>query len=78
LSKAEALRRARLELRSDPRYAHPYYWAPFVLLGRGEDGVELAAPAVRPGVVTAAVALLLVFVAVPLWWRYRRRASSRG
>lgn len=34
--KAEALRLAKVELRSDPRYAHPYYWAPFVLLGRGE------------------------------------------
>jgi hypothetical protein len=28
-------------VRSDPRFAHPYYWAPFVLLGRGEDGIEL-------------------------------------
>jgi Flp pilus assembly protein TadD len=28
---AEALRRATAALRADPRFAHPYYWAPFVL-----------------------------------------------
>ncbi len=31
--KAEALRRAKLELMKNPRYAHPYFWAPFVLIG---------------------------------------------
>jgi CHAT domain-containing protein len=30
---AEALRRASLKLRKDPRYRHPFYWAPFVLVG---------------------------------------------
>ena len=30
---AEALRRASLRLRQDPRYRHPFYWAPFVLVG---------------------------------------------
>jgi len=28
-----ALNRARLALLDDPRYAHPYYWSPFVTLG---------------------------------------------
>ncbi|HEY0142403.1 MAG TPA: CHAT domain-containing protein [Thermoanaerobaculia bacterium] len=32
-SKPEALHRAQLRLRKDPRYAHPFYWAPFVVLG---------------------------------------------
>jgi CHAT domain-containing protein len=31
--KGEALRRAQLATMSDPRFAHPYYWAPFVILG---------------------------------------------
>jgi CHAT domain-containing protein/tetratricopeptide (TPR) repeat protein len=31
--KAEALREAKLELMRNPRYASPYYWAPFVLIG---------------------------------------------
>lgn len=29
----EALRRARQQLRAQTRWAHPYYWAPFVLTG---------------------------------------------
>ena len=33
-SKAEALRRAQLSLLSGgTRYAHPFYWAPFILIG---------------------------------------------
>lgn len=32
-SKPEALRRAQLALRRDPRYRHPFYWAPFVVIG---------------------------------------------
>ncbi|MBE9127121.1 MULTISPECIES: CHAT domain-containing protein [unclassified Coleofasciculus] len=34
LTKAEALRRAQLSVLQDPTYRqHPYYWAPFVLVG---------------------------------------------
>jgi len=33
VSKAEALRRAQLKLIHEGRYAHPYYWAPFILIG---------------------------------------------
>jgi hypothetical protein len=32
-SKAEALRAAALDLLHTPRYAHPYYWAGFILVG---------------------------------------------
>jgi CHAT domain-containing protein len=32
-SKAEAMRRAQLATMRDRRFAHPYYWAPFVILG---------------------------------------------
>jgi CHAT domain-containing protein/tetratricopeptide (TPR) repeat protein len=31
--KAEALRGAQLSLLRNPAYAHPYYWAPFILIG---------------------------------------------
>lgn len=31
--KSEALRRAKLKMIQDGRYAHPYHWAPFVLVG---------------------------------------------
>ncbi|BAY20062.1 tetratricopeptide domain-containing protein (plasmid) [Anabaenopsis circularis NIES-21] len=33
LTKAEALRQAQLSLKSNPKYNHPYYWAPFILVG---------------------------------------------
>lgn len=33
LTKAESLRQAQLKLLKNPLYSHPYYWAPFVLVG---------------------------------------------
>ncbi len=33
VSKAQALRQAQLSLLKSPKYQHPYYWAPFVLVG---------------------------------------------
>lgn len=38
---AEALRRAALAVKAEPRYRHPFYWAGFTLLGSG----RLPAPA---------------------------------
>ena len=32
-TKVESLRRAQLAVMHDPRFAHPYFWAPFVVLG---------------------------------------------
>ena len=32
-SKAQALRQSQLALLQDPKYEHPFYWAPFVLVG---------------------------------------------
>ena len=40
-SKAASLQEARRELRESSGYEHPYYWAPWILLGRGEDGVDV-------------------------------------
>jgi CHAT domain-containing protein len=33
ISKAKALQSARLKLMGDPRYRHPAYWSPFLLIG---------------------------------------------
>jgi len=33
ISKAEALQQAQLRLLREPKYQHPYYWAPFILIG---------------------------------------------
>jgi CHAT domain-containing protein len=31
--KAESLRAAQVALRNDPRFAFPFYWSPFILVG---------------------------------------------
>jgi CHAT domain-containing protein len=33
MSKAEALQKAQIELMRDEKYSHPYFWAPFILIG---------------------------------------------
>lgn len=33
ISKAHSLQAAQCSLAADPRYAHPAYWAPFLLIG---------------------------------------------
>ena len=33
IPKAEALRQAQISLLSNPKWQHPYYWAPFLLVG---------------------------------------------
>ena len=33
VSKAVALERAQQKVLGDPNHAHPYYWAPFLLIG---------------------------------------------
>ena len=38
IGRAEALKRAQLSLIQDdknPKFAHPFYWAPFVVVGEG-------------------------------------------
>lgn len=44
---ADALREAKLELAATPGFEHPFYWAPFVIVGGYE---EPAAPAPDPSV----------------------------
>lgn len=39
--KAEALRLSKLELIEEGNYDRPYYWAPFILIGRPGSGVTL-------------------------------------
>jgi CHAT domain-containing protein len=39
-TKADALRHAKLTLMSDPVYRHPFYWAPFIVIGDGASPVR--------------------------------------
>jgi CHAT domain-containing protein len=39
VSQAEALARAERALMEEPRHSHPYYWAPFVVVGDGGRGM---------------------------------------
>jgi CHAT domain-containing protein len=48
VSPAEALRRSALALRASPRYGHPFYWAPFMVVGDGGAAVLGGAPGVSP------------------------------
>jgi CHAT domain-containing protein len=46
MGKAAALRQAQLDIRANPDYAHPYYWAAFVL--SGDEGIPGAGPTETP------------------------------
>jgi CHAT domain-containing protein len=37
VSRSKALMQAMRTLRSDPAFAHPAFWAPFVVVGEGEN-----------------------------------------
>jgi CHAT domain-containing protein len=43
LSKAQALRAAQKEIRDNPKWAHPYYWAAFILTGDPGKASEVSA-----------------------------------
>ena len=73
VSKAEALRAARLELKQSARYRHPYYWAPYVLVGEGADGVHIPRRQWAGWLVASAVLGLLIVAG--LGWRVRRRRA---
>ena len=77
LTKAEALRQARLELRREPRYSHPYFWAPFVLVGRAGDPVAVPGDG-RPPAVPVLLTLLAAAGALAALARARRRGGVRG
>lgn len=69
-TKAEALRRARLALRDTAGYAHPYFWAAYVLIGEGADGVRFPSTARRDAMI--ALGLLTLLAVLVVAWRRRR------
>jgi len=67
-SAAAALAAAQAALRADPRTAHPFFWAGFVLIGDGEAGLPLAPRSFLarrgPQLLAGLAALLLLSVAL--------------
>jgi CHAT domain-containing protein len=47
LAKDEALRRAMAHVRGNPATSHPYYWAPFVLVGDSDNSLLASVGASR-------------------------------
>jgi CHAT domain-containing protein/Tfp pilus assembly protein PilF len=47
-TKAEALRQAKLSMLSNPETSHPYYWAPFVLVGNWQNTFNPAVNRLTP------------------------------
>jgi tetratricopeptide (TPR) repeat protein len=62
---ASALRQAQLALKADPRTAHPFYWAGFVLVGDGDVALPLT-PRPRPPWAVAAI-LVIMAGATAVW-----------
>jgi CHAT domain-containing protein/Tfp pilus assembly protein PilF len=71
--KAEALRRARLDLRGNRATRHPYYWAPWVVLGNGADRVAFPSRR-RAYLLPTALAGLASATGLAVALRRRRRA----
>ena len=72
LSKVEALRRARSDLRRDERYRHPYYWAPYILIGEAQKGVTFPASEMRVRLILG----LVLLVCISIYFMKRGFAAS--
>jgi tetratricopeptide (TPR) repeat protein len=68
---AEALRRARERLASEPQTAHPFYWAGFVVVGDG--AIVMAPERRRPAIIVWLAGVAPVLLAWPLVRSLRAR-----
>ncbi|MFZ4544929.1 MAG: CHAT domain-containing protein [Saprospiraceae bacterium] len=73
-STAEALRESKLELISqNPAYAHPKYWAPFILVGSTIDYPSLEKPLWLQLVVGFSIISILIFIFIKAYNSYLYR-----
>lgn len=75
MAPAAALRAAQNEIRSQPKWSAPYYWAGFTFQGDYDLTIRFEPPAARFGYrqLIAAVGLVLLVAATAYWFvRYRR------
>jgi CHAT domain-containing protein len=80
LGPAAALRAAQNEIRSQPQWSSPYYWAGFTFQGDYDLSIHsVPANALRPYqrlIAGGPVFFLLLALALVSWWYLRRRASG--
>ncbi len=80
--KAEALRRAQMEIRQE--YPSPYYWAAFTLSGDGGQIEEVSGPTTPPAVESGSgghncsVLALVLGIGGPVMWMVWRKQSGRA
>jgi len=74
---AEALLEAKEELRSDPRWAAPHLWSPYVLIGTGDEPV-LTGRDHRWAFAAVGLALVALTLAIWLILEARTRTVSAG
>lgn len=68
----QAARQTKLKFLEDPRFGHPYYWAPFVVIGRAGESVTLPRQRSLTSVMGPwLVAILLLPAAYVLLRRFR-------
>jgi CHAT domain-containing protein len=72
-SASAALEAAQNALRRKPRTAHPFYWAGFVIMGEGRQGIDLSVR--RPFWPAAGLTALL---AMAFWLTLRAGRKKRG
>jgi CHAT domain-containing protein/Tfp pilus assembly protein PilF len=77
MGKAQALREAQTELRADPKYAHPYYWAAFALTGDPGSTLTTRQPLPLALGLAAVLALVMVGTAGALLQLHRRLVRER-
>jgi hypothetical protein len=75
---ATALRRAQLDISRSRKYAHPFFWAGFTVVGDGSMVIDIEehGSRLRPAFVAALAAVVLVAVAAVI--RRRRTLASVG
>jgi CHAT domain-containing protein len=52
-TEAQALQRAQAQMQADPRMSHPYFWAPFTIVGDGGRPIPSALAPIRAAVVNS-------------------------
>jgi hypothetical protein len=75
---ADALPSAKLKMRQDSRWRHPFYWAGVVIIGEGNSRIPLERKNALPAPVIVPAALVLVSVGAFAVWRRGRKGPPAG